>query len=94
MDCQGSGDLFYFFFFTDSSNIVLSRSGESRYHVLFLILVGDTQSFILKCAIGFGLSQMLYIRHVKEVPLFLICGKFLLGLDVNFCQKLFLHLLQ
>ena len=77
-----------------TSKIMLNNSGESGHPCLILNLGGNAFSFSpLRMMFAVRLSCMAFImlRYVPSIPL---SGEFLSEMGVEFCQKLFLHLLR
>ena len=73
---------------------VLNKSTESGHPCLVPDLRGNAFSFSLfSMILAIGLSYMAFImlKYVPSVPL---SGEFLLWMHVEFCQKIFLHLLR
>jgi len=73
---------------------VLNKSSESGHPCLVPDLRGNAFSFSLfsmMLAIGLPYMDFIILKYVPSVPL---PGEFLLWIHVEFCQKIFLHLLR
>ena len=93
-------NLDYFYYFsclnavTRTSNTKLNKSDKSGYNCLFTYIRGDTfKVFTVKYYIHCGLTIMIFIM-VRHVSSYTHCIQFLMSVNTEFCQKLFLHLLR
>ena len=81
----------------NNSKTMLNRSGESGHPCLVPDFRGNAFNFSpLKVMLAVGLSYIAFImlRCVPSIPAFWRVFFFLSKMDVEFCQKLFLHLLR
>ena len=92
-------DSFHFFFFflfcyTGTSSTVLNKNDQSGHPCLVSDLRGNSFRFSLfHMMLALGLSYMVFIM-LRYVPFILSLLKVFIKMDVEFCWKLFLHLLR